>query len=218
MSFTYFFSAKPVVLCDAPVDVVFVIDTTANHPTRFASIKTALKNVAGGFSFNETGPRAALVSFSNQALMQLPFELYENPSSLKSAIDLLSVGNKERNISNGLKETFGYLTGQSTRKRNSTLVYLVTTGHQATGPGSIPPSFIAESFHELGIKILALGIGDDVKEDVLTKITKDSTLVNVVKNPKELEGKDFWSNITKDICYASGKPSSVHSSLSIKIR
>ena len=186
--------------------MAFVVDTSSSDPRQFSAIQTVIKNIASGFSFNKTGPRAALVSFSSDAVLQLPFELYKNPSSLKSAIDLISVENKQRRISNGLQVTLRYLISQSAskKKRGSPVVVLVTTGRQVDLPGLTPPSFVAESFHELGIKILALGVGSDVRKDELAKITKDSNLVRIVKDPKELAEKEKWKNITMDICYASG--------------
>lgn len=186
--------------------MAFVVDTSSSDPVQFSSIQTVIKNIVSGFSFNETGPRAALVSFSGDAVLQLPFELYENPSSLKSAIDLMSMQNKQRRISNGLQITLKYLMSQSAseKKRGSPIVYLVTTGQQVNLPGLVPPTFVAESFHELGIKILALGVGNDVRKDELVKITKDSNLVRIVKDPKELAEKEKWRNMTMDICYASG--------------
>ena len=194
------------ILCHASLDVAFAIDTSIQDQKTFNSIKAGIKSTISGFSFNETGPRAALISFSSQGVLQLPFELYDNPSSFKSAVDLVPKENGERNISSGLQVTLQYLKSQdgSKNKRNAQLVYLVTTGEQAKGPGSIPPSYVAESFHELGIKILALGIGDNVSKNQLIKITRDDNLVRIVKDPKELSLKETWRNITMDICYASG--------------
>ena len=194
------------ILCHASLDVAFVIDTSIQDQKQFDSIKAGIKNVISGFSFNETGPRAALISFASYGVLRLPFELYENPSSFKSAVDLVPKENGERNISSGLQVTLKYLQSQdrSENKRKAQLVYLVTTGEQAKGSGSIPPSYVAESFYEQGVKILALGIGDNVSKNQLIKITRDDNLVRIIKDPGELSLKETWRNITMDICYASG--------------
>ena len=194
------------VLCDASLDVAFVVDLSSRDQQEFKSIKTVAKKIVGGFSFNKTGPRAALVSFSDQAVMQMPFELYENPTNFKNAIDLLAMEKGERKLSTALEVTFkdlfsGNIDG---RTKNPKMVFLITTGQQRNDSGLIPPSFVAEQFHEVGIKIFALGVGKDVNKDELVKITKDKELVRVIKNPEDLKKEDVWKNLTMNICFGSG--------------
>ena len=196
-------------LCDTSIDVVFVVDASRGDEKQFNSIKTAIKNVVSGFSFNKTGPRAALVTFASRGLLQMPFALYEDPSNFKNSIDLVSMEDGERRISDGLELTYRDLFSEQAAEssKNPKIVVLITTGQQTKDSAIAPPSHAAEMFHELGVNILAIGVGNDVDYDELASITKDSNQVVVFRDHEDLAKEEVWKNLTMQICYGAGKAS-----------
>lgn len=185
------------------------MDSSVGDAKQFNSIKSFIKRVVGGFSFNATGPKAALVSFSDQAVVQIPFEFYSNPLDFKKFVDLIPMEGGKRRISIGLEETFQELVKDKAMKPH--VVFLITTGQQNWDSASKQPSYVAEFFHELGIKIMALGVGDGVDKMELEKITKDSNSVKIVEKHEDLANESIWKDLTMKICYSAGRATFIFS-------
>lgn len=206
----YFFQLlleKPAILCATGLDVGFLVDSSQYKKEDFLAVKALVRKIVSGFSYNATGPRAGLVSFSDRAFLDVPFIDYKNPSTFITSVDKLSQVGRTRQIGEGIKVAFNDLFGERTGARRNTprLLVLITTGTQTKDERSLLPAFAAESFHELNQKILAVGIGPNVDKEELLLITKDKNMVKIFKDVKELEKKEIWQNLTLRACYGAGK-------------
>ena len=189
------------------MDVGFLVDSSQYKKEDFLAVKALVGRIVGGFSYNATGPKAGLVSFSDRASLQIPFIDYKNPSKFVTSVDKLTQAGRTRQIGEGIKVAFDELFGERNGARRNTprLLILITTGTQTKDERSLLPVFAAESFHEVNQKILAIGIGPNVVKEELLLITKDKSMVKIFKDIKELGKKENWQNLTLRACYGAGK-------------
>ena len=197
---------KPQILCDLAVDIGFLVDSSQYKPEDFAQVKGFVKRIVNGFAVEGNTPRAGLVSFGSAASFDIPFFQYASPKTFNAALDRVAQSGGTRRIDKGIALAFDELfTKFGARPNVPQLLFLITTGRQSKESGYRQPKFVAEYFHEVGNKIMAVGIGPDVDQEELIGITKDKNNVHLVQNFKDLAKKTFSKKITKAACLASGE-------------
>ncbi len=157
------------ILCHPAVDIGFLVDSSQYTAEDFSNVKKFVKRVVNGFAVNATGPRAGLASFDDGATLKIPFSDYETPKKFQAAVDGLNQLGRQRRLDKGISLAYNQLFSvrNGARQNVPQLLFIITTGRQSNIAGHRPPKFAAESFHELGKKIIALGVGPLVDKDEL---------------------------------------------------
>ena len=182
------------------------MDTSQYGEDDFRNIKSLVKRIANGFAVNATGPRAGLTSFSTNAELRIPFSDYLTPRKFQSDVDKLSQSGNSRRLDVGISAAYDELFSIKSGARDNVphVLLLITSGRQSKVLGSHDPRFAAESFHEVGKKIIAVGVGPDVDKKELVSITKDEASVFLVEKSADLAEKKFWKKLTTDACLGTG--------------
>eukprot|EP00794_Sanderia_malayensis_P005383 gene5383-6056_t len=196
---------QPTVLCSTGVDIGFLVDSSYYNLKDFANVQKFIKNIVKGFAVNATGPRAGLASFQDDANLMIPFSDYETPRKFRKAVDSLRQTGELRRIDKGISLAYNDLFSVKNGARHQVphLLFIITTGKQTPVSGYRAPKFAAESFHEVGKKIIALGIGPSADKDELISITKDPSSVFMVSSSSELAEDAFWKRLTIEACFGA---------------
>ncbi|XP_005090541.2 collagen alpha-1(XX) chain [Aplysia californica] len=184
--------------CKKQMDLLFILDSSASMSEKdFKKELDFAARIAGNLDIGESGTRVSLMQFSTSARSQFCFGDYYNKDDLIKAI-------KETPFKRGL--TFTHMALESTRVDTFTdacgsrpdvphVAILVTDG-KSTFPSSTRAQ--ASQLKSSGVKVISVGVGDEVVQAELESIASSSQLVFTVTRMQALSG--IKQQIFDDVC------------------
>lgn len=152
--------------------------TSKNYPKE----KAFVKNVADTFSISPTKTDVGVVTYNRDAKLWIKFGQYSNNDGFKKAVDKIPYWGGSTRIDNGLKmasvELFDTLKGERAKLPN--VLILLTDGKQNSDPRATPLEEAVLPLFQLGVKVFAVGVGDQISRDELRLIVeKDQDIFTV---------------------------------------
>ena len=199
-------------VCEAPVDVVLVIDRSGSMDDLGATPPQPLTDVKqAAISFvNQLGEedRVALATFANDATRPIDFELASDFGAVRKAIDAVSILGGEvqnTNIADGLLVAWEELLSARHRVDAGKVVVMLTDG-VATRPLNsrderYPENYalqIANQTKLEGIGLFSIGLGKEVNVNFLKSLASSSDEAYFAPTTKDLAS--IYKQIATKIC------------------
>jgi Mg-chelatase subunit ChlD len=172
------------------VDIAEVIDTSTSmkDPTSSGGIPKLQAAIAAAKELVlllKPADQASVVAFNSKSYLQVG--LTSDRAALNAALASLpstqAVGTR---IDLGLDAAHQELIGPHHLSQNNRSIVLVTDGRQIGPPGSEAVTAAADRIKADGIKLITVGLGTDVDEDLLRSIASSPDLYFPAPNAEEL--------------------------------
>ena len=185
----------------------FIVDSSGSLRNEYAKEKDFVKQVAEGFGISQSGTRAGVVLFSQNAELHVKFDQYNKITDFQNAVDNLPLMGMTTRIDKALKVAYDQLFSMANgmRLKTSKVLILLTDGEQTQDADAIAPSLAVMPFHEAGIKVIVVGIGKSVKPGELRSIVKSPSNLYFAKDFDQLKSETFVEDIIDSSCKVSGK-------------
>lgn len=161
--------------------------TSKNYPKE----KDFVKNVADTFSISRTETTVGVVTYNRDAKLWISFGQHDNNEDFKKAVDEIPYWGGSTRIDNGLDmaavELFGALKGDRARLPN--VLILLTDGKQNSDPRATPLEEAVLPLFQLGVKVFAVGVGDQISRDELRLIVEKDHDIFTMKDFDDLLAK-----------------------------
>ena len=192
--------------CNATAtDVGFVVDVSGSVGEHYSTEKAFVKRMAEKINVSASGSHVSVVLFSNRAQLKIKFSDHKDINGFKSAMGELPypMGNTRMDL--GLDVAFNemFQTANGMRTTVPKIVVLMTDGRNSKPLEQLNP---AQKFHDAGIKVLVIGIGNVNKEELQSMVKNDKDLY-IAKDFDQLTSDEFMDSFTGQCAFSQGKPS-----------
>ena len=169
----------------------------------FQSMKQFVYNTANEFDIGADETQVGVISFSSSAQVQFYLNTYHDKSALLAAINNLPYrhgGNTYTADGINLLEQSGFTSANGGRPLTQAIprVAVVITDGQSNNASATAAA--AQSAHDAGITILAVGIGSNVDNDELTAIASDPSYVSTITGFDTSQFDALQTTITNEAC------------------
>lgn len=167
-----------------PVDVVLLVDTSSSMDgPKLAAAKAAATTFVDQLDLRSGGDRAAVVGFAEAAVLARP--LSASRGAIVRALDGLTTALGTR-LDLGLDAAAAELTGPRARSAADRAIVVLTDGRPQGGTEDAVRTAAARARAAAGAGVWAIGLGDDVLDDVLSEVTGNAARVFIAPGPDEL--------------------------------
>lgn len=159
--------------CSPNVDVAFLVDSSGSISSKnYQKVKTFVATLAANFNISPRGSRAAVVLYSTQASTVIKFTDFTSSATFASAVQRLEHQRGFTRIDLALQRAYYDLFNRRATSRYDVpkLAFVLTDGEQTPAPGAISLERAARFLKDEGVRLIAIGIGDNVKTDELKAI------------------------------------------------
>ena len=180
-----FFSFTETENCFPDADVAFLVDSSGSISRKdYSKVKTFVANLAAKFEISPTGSRAAVVLYSTRASTPIRFGAYTSKETFQRAVQRLRHERGYTRIDLALRRAYFDLfsTRVNTRFLAAKIAFVLTDGEQTKTGSFIPLSRAALTLKNVGVRIIAIGIGKNVKREELKQIASSEKDVVVTKS------------------------------------
>lgn len=160
--------------CNPNVDVAFLIDSSGSiSATNYRKVKTFVANLASNFNISPGGSRAAVVLYSTDASTDIKFTDFTSSESFARAVQRLRHQRGFTRIDLALQRAYYDLFSPRATSRYDVpkIAFVLTDGEQTPSPGALPLDRAAKFLKNEGVRLIAIGIGKNVKNEELKSIT-----------------------------------------------
>lgn len=187
--------------CDGKLDLAFIVDSSGSiRSSRFEDVKEFISNITSNMEISQDKTRVGIISFSDDASLQIRLDQYGRKEDLMQAIKGLPYLRGRTHTASALRmmreELFQVNNGDRTNVPD--LAVVITDGYSNINPEeTIPEAILAR---EMGIEIVVASIENDVTNMELRGIASrpvDSNLINI-RRYSELPS--IVSTITQATC------------------
>lgn len=156
--------------CDIPVDAAFVIDSSGSiSDDDYKKQREFIKSITRSLDISPSHSHAALVLFSNDAEIKARFDSYRSTKDIQRAVDQLPHVKLTTRIDLALNKA-NEVFDQS--RAGVPKVAIVLTDGEMNDGGSVPDlKDAAKRLRERGVRVLVVGIGQNVSEVQLRYMT-----------------------------------------------
>ena len=155
----------PHAVCNAKLDVAFVIDTAAGVQRGFSFIKKFFLQLVDSFTISSQQVRIGLVVNSDRPQVKFSFGQYNSPNKIKRVLQLLQPLGSTRRTGIALMVALKRLFAASKRKK--TLVFL-TAGRSADPVLKPVQKLVAK-----GVDVFSVGVGPSAVLSEILTVAKD---------------------------------------------
>lgn len=150
-----------------------------------------VKNVADTFSISMGKTETGVVTYNEEASLWIRFGQHKNNEEFKTAVDKIPYWGGQTRIERGLKMAADGLFGAIKQERAnlSKILIVLINGDQSLDPKVISLDQAVLPLLQLGVRLLAVGIGSDVSRDELRLIVEKDEDIFTVDNFDELLAK-----------------------------
>jgi Ca-activated chloride channel family protein len=185
---------KPVQIKRQGRDVCIVLDVSHSmlaedvRPSRLEQAKLAVSDLMETLA----GDRIAIVTFAGKAVVKCPLtQDYAFVRMVLSQIDTESTGRGGTNVGDAIRTACNDVFDNQSREFKD--IILITDGEEHEGEDSFPVT-AAENAGEEGIRIIAIGLGDE-NEGARIPITGPDGNVTFLQH----EGREVWTKLDADM-------------------
>lgn len=150
-----------------------------------------VKNVADAFSISPGKTEAGVVAYNSEASLWIRFGQHNSNEEFNTAVDKIPYWGGRTRIDEGLKMATVGLFGSITKARANLpkVLILLTDGRQSTDHRATPLNEAVLPLLQLGVKVLAVGVGNDVSRDELKLIVESDKDIFTVDDFDDLLAK-----------------------------
>lgn len=147
-----------------------------------------VKKVADTFTIAQGKTEAGVVAYNSEANLWISFGQYNSNEEFKTAVDKVPYWGGRTRIDNGLKMAAVGLFGSIKQARANLpkVLIVLTDGRQSSDPRATPLDEAVLPLLQLGVKVLAVGIGNDISRDELRLIVEKEQDIFTVDNFDDL--------------------------------
>lgn len=188
-SFSFSFSPSGAENCTPEADVAFLMDSSGSiSRSNYGKMKTFVARLAAQFRISPSGSRAAVVLYSTTASTVIRFGAYTSAETFETAVQRLRHERGYTRIDLALGTAYFDLfrTRVNTRFLVPKIAFVLTDGEQTTTSGYTPLDRAALTLKNVGVRIIAIGIGSKVNKDELKQIASSDKDVIVTKSFNDL--------------------------------
>ena len=158
--------------CDGIADVIFAVHSPESLvPSNYRKEKEFVKRVATSLNIEPGRSRVALILYSNFATVSAELGEKTTMVSFSNLVDGLPHERGETRIDRVLKLARSLFDSRGASRQGVPKVLIVlTSGKQTAAPDALNLRNAARPLHEADVRILAVGIGQDVDENELRAI------------------------------------------------
>lgn len=140
----------------------------------FQKERDFVKNVADTFSIAQGKTEAGVVAYNSEASLWISFGQHNSNEEFKAAVDKVPYWGGSTRIDNGLKMAAVGLYGSIKKARTNLpkVLIVLTDGKQSSDPKATPLHEAVLPLLQLGVKVLAVGVGNDISRDELKLIVE----------------------------------------------
>ncbi|KAH9492388.1 hypothetical protein Btru_050995 [Bulinus truncatus] len=166
----------PMYTCRGQADIVFVVDaSTSITRAEFMKMLAVSATVASVMRLGPGDSRVGLVVFGDDAKVSFGLNAFFDSTSMRKAIFNNTYLGGSTQTDKGLMAAYEILRqSQNSRPDASGLVVLMTDG-RSTDPAKTRS--VADLLHQINVKVITVGFGQDVHDSELLDITKDCSNV-----------------------------------------
>ena len=160
-------SDKPA-LCDVPVDLVFVIDSSGSINFAGAGnwdrLLKFVNDIVAKRTIGADATRVGVVRYSDDVVNSVYLNQYYSKTSLMDAISGITYEGRSTNTAGGIREmrTVQFTAGHGDRPGVRNVAIVITDGESRITPEQTIPE--AEEAHNQDIIVYSIGVTDKVKE------------------------------------------------------
>ena len=176
------------------VDVGFVVDVSGSVGSHYPEEQAFVKQFARSMGVSKNGAHASVVQFSNQAWLEIPF--MDDTTTFTTAVDALNLNGGTTRIDKGLDVAFTemFQTANGMREECSKLVVVMTDGENNE---PLAPMDAAKRFHDAGIRVVVVGIGQNVDTDELLSLVEVDSDLHQAQDFDELISDSFVDSLVQ---------------------
>ena len=191
--------------CSGIADVIFAVHSPESlSPLNYRKEKEFVKRAATTLNIAPGRTRVALILYSNFATVSAELGEKATIDSFINLVDGLSHERGETRIDRALKLSRSLFDSSgATRRGVPRILILLTNGKQTTASDALSLKEAARPLHEAGVRILTVGIGQDVDENELREIARTAEDVFVAPSYDDLV--KLSGSVSKVACEAASK-------------
>lgn len=161
--------------CSEDADLAFVVDTSGSiSDENFKKQKDFIKVLASSFDPILAEHQLGLISYSNNAQMEVSFQDKADRKEFEQAVDLIPHTKGRTRLDKALKlassRLFTASEGSLSGKRK--IMIILTDGRQSQDPDTVPLQGAVLPLRQLGVRIYTVAIGDEVDLKELYQVTE----------------------------------------------
>ena len=180
----------------------FILDSSGSLRYQYDKEKDFLKQVASSFVIGEDHARMSVITFSYYVEHSIKLNDFDSEESFFKAVDGIplmgSVTRIDRALQLAEKEMFSFKNGG--RPNVPKLLFLLTDGSQTKGGDSIDPAIVSKEIIKRGIKVITVGIGNNVDINELSQISGSNDSTFTAQSFNELTSSAFVRSLTQGSC------------------
>ena len=161
-----------------------------------------MKTLSSKFYSGRGGIRASVVTFSSYADLSIKFNEYNKAAAFSEAVDNIPLMGLQTRIDKALRltQTKMFTKQHGARIGVPRVIILLTDGSQTWNEGAEDPVVIAKELRKLGIRIIVVGIGDEIKYSELNGIAGKNNRVFTADSFDQLISEEFIQKISSNTC------------------
>ena len=193
------------------MDVAFLVDASGSVGVpNYIKQKNFVKKIAKSFGGPESGSQMAVITYSDNAKVEIAFGQYKTTADLNKAMDDVTYTRGRTRMDKALalaaRDLFG--PGKGSRDNVAKILIVLTDGKQTPAEDAVALDVAADELRKIGVQVFAGGVGKGIDEKELRLMTvKDEELFLAADfNDLAIEARA----LAKNVCESAGKWASIH--------
>ena len=161
--------------CSEDADLAFVVDTSGSiSDENFKKQKDFIKVLASSFDPILAEHQLGLISYSSDAQVEVSFQEKADRKQFEQAVDLIPHTKGRTRLDKALELASSRLFTASggTRSGKRKIMIVLTDGRQSQDPDTVPLKDAVLPLRQLGVRIYAVAIGDEVDLKELHQVSE----------------------------------------------
>lgn len=200
-------SSPPQPDCSEIADIAFLVDASESMTKKdFETQKEVIKRIAATFDVGPTKSHLGLITFSSHAQVCISFSENLDQESFQSIVDSLPFAAGGTRFDRAFQVAANDLFSRNSGVRSNLpkILIILSDGKQSADYDAVPIERSVLLLRRLGVRILALAIGDQVDIREMQQIVADSKDVYPVKDFDSL--LDKVQNVSNKSCEIIKRP------------
>ena len=170
--------------------------------THYDEAKLFVKEIARSFDLSAEGTRAGIVVYGNTSRVSIKFSDTNRLEDFEETVDNLALLGGDRKMDKALKLAFDgiFKPEHGMRPDAAQVIVLLTDGVQSKDAGAQTLLQAALPLHESKIKVLAVGVGGNVKKEELLRAVKSENDIYIANDFDQLSSGAFVDAVATASC------------------
>ena len=180
------------------VDLGLLLHASEEIKNHYHEEKAFLISLAAMFH----GSRAAVITYSNDAVQRIHLDDYSEINAFKHAVDVLPLMGNGTRIDKALRLAQSQMFSEDSgaRHRVPKVLFVLTYGSQILSERAESPGIVAEELRASGISLIVVGIGSHINENDLIRIAGWKEDAYKVESFDDLLSEEFLKSVGGNAC------------------